>query len=337
LDAVEKFEVWTDHENLKYFRELHKLNGQQARWYLKLQDYDFTLRHIPGKTNMKADILSRREKVDMKEDSQDTQMLKEELWIRRTTNQDGTPIILLRQEHLQVMEEGIQEQIKKIQTREQEVTRQLEKKDGQTWKENRIIYIDGKIYVPKNRQLQDEILSDNHNPPDVGHPGQHRMMELIKRNYWWPGIHNNVQKYVQGCQECQQNKVQHMKKAAPLHPLPTPKTPWEEISIDIIGPLPKSKDKDAILVVVDQFSKMIRLMAITTSISSSEVARIYQNNIWKIHSIPKKIISNRRPQFTSTFMGELCKTLGIKKTMSTAYHPQTDGCKGTTLGLGLVT
>jgi len=78
---------------------------------------------------MKADILSRREKVDTKEDNQDTQMLKEELWIQRTTNQDGTPIILLRQEHLQVIEEGIQERIKKIQTREQEVTRQLEKKD----------------------------------------------------------------------------------------------------------------------------------------------------------------------------------------------------------------
>jgi len=63
------------------------------------------------------------------------------------------PIVLLRQEHLQVMEEGIQERIKKIQTREQEVTRQLEKKDEQSWEENRIVYIDGKIYVPRNRQL----------------------------------------------------------------------------------------------------------------------------------------------------------------------------------------
>jgi len=132
LDTVEKFEVWTDHENLKYFREPHKLNSRQARCNLKLQDYDFTLRYISGKTNTKADILSRREKVDMKKDNQDTQMLKEELWIRRTTNQEGMPIILLRQEHLQIMEEGIQERIKKIQTREQEVTRQLEKKDRQT-------------------------------------------------------------------------------------------------------------------------------------------------------------------------------------------------------------
>ena len=115
-----------------------------------------------------------------------------------------------------------------------------------------------------------------------------------------------------------------MKKAVPLYPLLTPKTLWEEINIDVIGPLPKSEDKDAILVVVDQFSKMIRLMAITTSISSSKVARIYRDDIWKIHGIPKKIISNRGPQFALTFMGELCKVLGIKRAMSMAYHPQTD-------------
>jgi len=70
---------------------------------------------------------------------------------------------------------------------------------------------------------------------------------------------------------------------------------------------------------------MIRLIPTITSISSSEVARIYQDDIWKMHGIPKNIISDRGPQFTSTFMGELCKALGIKRAMSTAYHPQTDG------------
>ena len=84
LDAAETFEIWTDHENLKYFREPHKLNGRQARWYLKLQDYDFILRHIPGKMNTKADILSRKEQVDMKEDNKDVQLLKDEIWSRKT-------------------------------------------------------------------------------------------------------------------------------------------------------------------------------------------------------------------------------------------------------------
>jgi len=79
LDTVEPFEIWTDHENLKYFREPHKLNGQQARWYLKLQDYNFILQHIPEKMNTKADILSRKDQVDTKNDNKDVQVLKEEL------------------------------------------------------------------------------------------------------------------------------------------------------------------------------------------------------------------------------------------------------------------
>ena len=85
LDAAEPFEVWTDHKNLKYFREPHKLNGRQAQWYLKLQDYDFKLKHIPGKTNTKADILSRKDQVNTKEDNKDVQLLKDKIWARRTT------------------------------------------------------------------------------------------------------------------------------------------------------------------------------------------------------------------------------------------------------------
>ena len=79
LDATEKFEVWTDHKNLKYFWESHKLNERQARWYLKLQDYDFILQDIPRKTNIKADILSRKDHIDTTEDNKDVQMLKDEM------------------------------------------------------------------------------------------------------------------------------------------------------------------------------------------------------------------------------------------------------------------
>ena len=85
MDAAEPFEVWMDHKNLKYFREPHKLNERQARWYLKLQDYDFMLKHISGKTNTKADILSQKDQVNTKDNNKDVQLLKNKMWTRKTT------------------------------------------------------------------------------------------------------------------------------------------------------------------------------------------------------------------------------------------------------------
>ena len=104
-----------------------------------------------------------------------------------------------------------------------------------------------------------------------------------------------------------------------------PQGPWQEISIDIIGPLPKSNGMDAIVVIVDQFTKIICLKATTTNVSSEGIAKIYRDNIWKLHEISRKILSNRRPQFASKFMEEFTKALETKRQLSTAYHPQTDG------------
>jgi len=182
----------------------------------------------------------------------------------------------------------------------------------------------GRIYVPNNKKIKKEILKENHDSVDVGHLGQHRMLELLKRDYWWPGLKEDIKRYVQRCIKCQQNKVQHQKKAGELHPLEIPKELWQEISIDIIGPLPKSNRMDAIVIIVDQFTKMIWLKATTINISSEGIAKIYWDDIWKLHGIPRKILSNRGPQFASKFMEEFTKALGTKRQLSTAYHPQTD-------------
>jgi len=78
---------------------------------------------------------------------------------------------------------------------------------------------------------------------------------------------------------------------------------------------------DAIVVIVDRFTKMIQLKATTTNIFSKEIANIYRDEIWKIHGVPRKILSDRKPQFISRFMKELTKALGMKRMLSTAYHP----------------
>ena len=155
----------------------------------------------------------------------------------------------------------------------------MKKEDSLTWEEDGVVYMEGRIYIPNNNKIKKEILKENHNLADVGHPGQHRMLELIKRTYWWPGLKEDVKKYVQGCFKCQQNKVQHQRKAGELHPLEISKGPWQEISIDIIGPLPKSNGIDAIVVIVDRFTKMIWLKATMTNISLEGIAKIYRDDI----------------------------------------------------------
>jgi len=151
------------------------------------------------------------------------------------------------------------------------------------------------------------------------------MQELIKRTYWWPGLKEDIKKYIQGCTRCQQNKVQCQRKAGELHPLEIPEGPWQNISIDMIGPLPKSNGMDAIVVIIDRFTKIIRLEATTTNISSEGIARIYRDEIWKIYRVPRTILSNRGPQFASKFMKDFTKVLETKRKLSMAYHPQTDG------------
>ena len=101
------------------------------------------------------------------------------------------------------------------------------------------------------------------------------MLELIKKSYWWPGIKRDIKKYVQRCMKCQQNKVQYIKKAEELHPLEIPDGLWQEINIDIIRPLLRSNDKNAIVVIVNQFLKIIWLKAMVTLVLLEEIAKIY--------------------------------------------------------------
>jgi len=107
---------------------------------------------------------------------------------------------------------------------------------------------------------------------------------------------------MQGYIKCQQNKVQHQQKSGEFYPLEILQGLWQEISIDIIGPLSRSNGMYAIMVIVDRFIKMIWLKVTTINISLEEIAKIYRDEVWKLHGIPRKILSNREPQFASKFM-----------------------------------
>ena len=106
-------------------------------------------------------------------------MLKNEMWTRKQIS--AKVKIIWRN---QVVEETtILEEIRKNKTKKQEVCKELEKEDGQSYEENGIFYVDGRIYIPNNQKIRERILQENHKPVDIGYPGQQRIMELIKRNY----------------------------------------------------------------------------------------------------------------------------------------------------------
>ena len=83
----------------------------------------------------------------------------------------------------------------------------LEKDDRLSWEQDRIVYIKEKIYIPNNKRLKEKILQENHNSADIEHLRQQRMMELLRWNYWWPGLKEDFKKYMQGYFKYQQNKV----------------------------------------------------------------------------------------------------------------------------------
>jgi len=87
-------------------------------------------------------------------------------------------------------------EIKRNTTREKEIIQALKKEDGLTWEEDRVVYMERRIYIPNNKKIKEEILKENHDLADMGHPGQYRMLEVIKRTYWWPGLNNDMKKYV---------------------------------------------------------------------------------------------------------------------------------------------
>jgi len=127
---------------------------------------------------MKADILSKKNQVNTKEDNKDVQLLKDEMWTRKTTDK-----ITMLGRKVMTEESNIVKKGWKNNTREKEVTQALEKKDGLAWEEDGMAYMEGRIYMPNNKKLRKEILKGHHNPVDIGHPGQHRMLELLKRTY----------------------------------------------------------------------------------------------------------------------------------------------------------
>ena len=308
------FEIWTDHQNLTFFREPHKINRRQARWYNELQQFNFTLVHKKGSQMGKADLLSRRADLDGGEkDNENVTVLKSEWFARAIT--------------VEALDDDFIRRIRQTQSNLDNVVRRALEDPKQTdWKvEDGIVMFQERLYVPRNKRLREDIIRKHHDVPTAGHPGQKSTRELITRNYFWPQLTWDVNRYVSGCVKCQMTKPKRQLPRAPLNPHDAPPHPWHTISGDLIGELPQSSGYNAICVFVDRFSKQIHAIPTHTTCTASGMATLFRDHVFKLHGVPKKFISDRGPQFESKFSRDLYQLLGIEANPSTAYHPQTDG------------
>ena len=182
--------------------------------------------------------------------------------------------------------------------------------------------------IPNIKEVRGAILQINHNLPTTGHLGRDETLRKIQEHYWWPGIKDWVTEYVRGCTTCQQAKILTHKKQTPLYHIPTEENtpPFQVVAMDLITGLPMQRGLDAILMIVDHgCSRVAIFLPCSIHISGAGVTQLYLNLIYPWYGLPRKIISNRDPRFTSHFGKALTKRLGIQQNLSTASHPQTDG------------
>ncbi|KAI4880911.1 hypothetical protein NFI96_029797 [Prochilodus magdalenae] len=284
--AKHPFLVWTDHKNLSYIQGAKRLNPRQARWALFFSRFVFTLSYRPGTKNAKPDALSRQWEV---------------------SSAPPAASIIPPEHILAPLRWGIEDAVRAAQRGEP---------DPGGGPVNR-------LYVPTS--VRRRVMQWGHASPFTGHPGATRTREFIQRRFWWPNLDREVRQFVATCEVCARNKEPRVKPQGLLHPLPIPHRPWSHLSMDFITGLPMSRGNSVILVIVDRFSKAARFIGLPKLPSAQETARIVLQQVVRYHGIPTDIVSDRGPQFTSRVWRAFCGSLGVNVSLSSGFHPQSNG------------
>jgi hypothetical protein len=236
----QKCDIYTDHKSLKYIFTQSELNMRQRRWLELIKDYELEIHYHTGKANAVADALSRKSQVNMLAAHPMPYELAKEfnrlsLWFLNNTQ--GVTIEL---------EPTLEEDIRKGQ------------KDGEKINEIRQLIIDGKgkdfredaegvvwfkdrMWVPNITSIRELILKETHETAYSIHPGSEKMYQDLKKRFWWYGMKREIAEYVARCNSCQRIKAEHQRPTSLLQPLQIPKWKWDEIGMDFIVGLPRTR------------------------------------------------------------------------------------------------
>ncbi len=285
--AQHPFEVITDHKNLQYLRDAKRLNPRQARWALFFTRFRFTVTYRPGHKNLKADALSRLHQPDPSPDCPEP-ILSPTVFV--------CPI-----------EWALDDQIRAATLDEPAPLGGPE----------------GKSFVPTALRLA--LLDSVHSSLGSGHPGKQRTLSLLRNRYWWPNMARDVARYIKGCSVCAIASTPRRLSEGKLVPLPIPRRPWSHLGIDFATDLPSSNGFTTILVVIDRFSKACKLIPLRGLPTALETAEALFQLVFRNFGIPEDIVSDRGPQFTSRVWHAFFRLLGVTVSLSSGYHPQSNG------------
>lgn len=169
----------------------------------------------------------------------------------------------------------------------------------------------------------------NHAHSILAHLGTRKTMYYIRENVWWPEMIKDVTEFCRSCSVCAMSKSSTQLPMGLLRTLEIPRRPWQAIGIDFVGPLPGSRNRygefDQICVIIDHLTCMVHLVPTRLTYKAKQMAEIIFEEVYKLHGLPERIISDRDSLFTSTFWRELHRLLGTELRLSSSYHPQTDG------------
>ncbi|GJX59334.1 hypothetical protein Tco_0290724 [Tanacetum coccineum] len=310
-----KCTVFTDHKSLQHILDQKELNMRQRRWLELLSDYDCDIRYHPGKANVVADALSRKER-------------EPPLRVRAlvmTISLDLPKQILNAQTEARKPENIKNEDVggmlvENAKNPEAIRTEKLEPRADGT------LCLNGRSWLPCYGDLRTVIMHESHKSKYSIHPGSDKMYQDMKKLYWWPNMKADIATYVSKCLTCAKVKAEHQRPSGLLVQPKIPEWKWDNITMDFVTKLPKSSQGyDTIWVIVDRLTKSAIFTPMRETDPLDKLARMYLKEVVTRHGIPVSIICDRDPRFASNFWRSLQNALGTNLDMSTAYHPQTDG------------
>jgi hypothetical protein len=295
-----EFIIRTDHKALSFLEDQVLHSEWQQKAMTKLMGLQFRVVYREGKENVAADALSRVGHAMVMHSVTEVQPV----WLQDVLNSYITDM------------------------EAQDLLAQLavhSPSDQGFSLQNGLIRKDGLIWIANNSALRTKLISALHDGAVGGHSGSLATYHRIRRLFWWKGLKADMVEYVKQCDICQRAKAERIYSPGLLQPLPIPQGAWQDLAMDFIEGLPKSEGYGTILVVVDRYTKYAHFFSLKHPFSASMVAKVFLDNVVRLHGTPRSVVSDRDKIFTSHFWKSLFQALNTKLALTTAYHPQSDG------------